>query len=67
MADKPKRRKRLPNVFFDNQGFPDKTKHYDALLRNINGGIILRKLKHPPPPLDKVDPTFLRKYDKATH
>jgi hypothetical protein len=67
VADKPKRRKRPPNVFVDNQGFPNETKHYDALLQNINGGVILRKLKRSPPPLDKVDPTFLRKYDEATH
>ncbi len=67
MADKPKRRKKLPNVFVDNRGFPDKTEHYNALLRNINGGVILRKLKHPPPPLDAVDPIFLRRYDEATH
>ncbi len=67
MADKPKRRKKLPNVFVDYRGFPDETKHYDALLRNIDGGVILRKLKHPPPPLDVVDPIFLCRYDEATH
>jgi hypothetical protein len=67
LADKPKRRKRSPNVFVNNRGFPDKTEHYDALLRNINGGVILRKLKHPPPSLDEVDPLFLHRYNKATH
>ncbi len=66
MANKPKWHKRLPDVFVDNRGFPDKTKHYDALLRNIDGGVTLRKLKHLPPPLDKVDPLFFCRYNKAT-
>ena len=67
MADKPKRRKKLPNVFVDNRGFPDEIEHYDALLRNIDSGVILQKLKHPPPPLNVVDPIFLRRYNEAAH
>ncbi len=67
VADKPKRCKKLPNVFVDNWGFPNKTEHYDALLRNIDGSVILQKLKHPPPPLNVVDPIFLCRYNEATH
>ncbi len=67
VADKPRRRKRSPNVFVDNRGFPDEIEHYDALLHNIDGGVILQKLKHPPPPLDEVDPLFFRRYNEATH
>jgi hypothetical protein len=67
VADKPKRRKRSPNVFVNDQGFPDETEHYEALLPNVDGGVILRKLKHPPPSLNKVDPLFFFKYNKAKH
>jgi hypothetical protein len=55
------------NVFVNDCGFPDKTKHYKALLRNVEGGIILQKLKHPAPPLDEVDPLFFCTYNKAKH
>jgi len=44
---KPKRRKRLQNVFLDDQGFPDQSNDYDHVLHNIDGGTILRTLKHP--------------------
>jgi hypothetical protein len=67
VADKPKHRKRSPNVFVDDQGFPDKTKHYEALLHNVDDGVILRRLKHPPPSLDVVDPLFVCEYDEAKH
>jgi hypothetical protein len=67
VADKTKHRKRSPNVFIDDWGFLDETEHYEALLRNVNGGVILCKLKHPPPSLNKVDPLFFCKYDKAKH
>ncbi len=33
----------------------------------MNSRVILRKLKHPPPPLDKVDPLFFCTYDEAKH
>jgi len=36
-------------------------------LRNIDGGPILRKLKHPPPPLDEVDPEFFSAYNESKH
>ncbi len=67
VADKPKRRKQAQNVFVDDCRFPDKTEHYKALLRNVEGGLILQKLKHPAPPLDKVDPLFLCTYNKTKH
>jgi hypothetical protein len=67
VADKPKCQKRAQNAFVHDRSFPDKTEHYKALLRNVEGGIILQKLKHPAPPLDKVDPTFFCTYDKAKH
>jgi hypothetical protein len=37
------------------------------LLHNIEGGPILRKLKHPPPPLDEVNPEFCSTYDESKH
>jgi hypothetical protein len=67
VADKPKRPKRAQNVFVDDCRFPDKIKHYKALLCNVEGGIILQKLKHPAPPLDKVDALFFCTYNKANH
>ncbi len=33
----------------------------------MDGGVILRKLKHPPPPLNKVDPLFFCTYDETKH
>jgi hypothetical protein len=37
------------------------------LLHNIEGGPILHKLKHPPHPLDEVDPKFYSTYDESKH
>ncbi len=67
VADKPKCQKQMPNVFVDDRGFPDKSKYYENLLHNVEGGPILCKLKHPPPLFDEVDPTFFCAYDKSTH
>jgi len=67
VADKPKRCRRLHNVFVDDRGFPDKSEYYKILLHNIDGGPILRKLKHPPPPLDEVDPEFFSAYNESKH
>jgi len=58
VANKPKRRRRLHNIFVDDRGFPNESEYYENLLHNIDGGPILRKLKHPPPLLDEVDPEF---------
>ncbi len=45
-------------MFVNDRGFPDESKYYKTLLHNIDGGPILRKLKHPPPSLDEVEPEF---------
>jgi hypothetical protein len=55
------------NVFYDNQGFPDQSHDFDVLLRNIDGGTILRKRKHPAPALDEIAPEFYAKYDESLH
>jgi hypothetical protein len=67
VAAKHKGRGWLKNVFVDDQGFPDQSDEYNMLLHNINGGPILRKLKHPPPPLDVSNPWFHFPFDKALH
>ena len=67
VADKPKRHKRSHNVFVDDHRIPDETKNYEALLHNVDGRVILRKLKHPPPSLDEVDPLFACPYNEAKH
>jgi hypothetical protein len=56
---KPKRRKRLKNVFLDNRGFPNQSDEYDHVLHDIDGGTILHKLKHPKPDLNALpDPAY---------
>jgi hypothetical protein len=67
VADKPKRCKRPQNVFVNDRGFLDETEHYEALLRNVDDGVILRKLKHPPPSLNRVNPLFSCPYNEAKH
>jgi hypothetical protein len=57
----------LQNIFVDDRGFPDQSDEYNTLLHNINGRPILRKLKHPPLPLDMVDPTFHFSFDECLH
>jgi hypothetical protein len=54
-------------VFVNDRGFPDKSEYYKNLQHNIDGGPILRKLKHPPPSLDEVDPKFFSAYDEFQH
>ncbi len=54
-------------MFIDNQGFPNQSEENNLLLHDIDGGTILRKLKHPPPPLDVVDPEFHFPFDEAIH
>jgi hypothetical protein len=67
VAAKHKGRSRLKNLFVDDQGFPYQSDEYDMLLHNVNGGPILRKLKHPPPPVDIPDPQFHFPYDESIH
>jgi hypothetical protein len=57
----------MPNVFVNDRGFPDESEYYENLLHNVDGGPILRKLKHPPPLFDEVDPAFFCAYDESTH
>ncbi len=66
-VDKLKQRNWISNIFIDDRGFPNKSDHYDNLLYNIEGGPILQKLKHRPPPLDEVDPEFFSTYDESKH
>jgi hypothetical protein len=59
VAPKPKRLKHLLNVFLDIRGFPDQSNNYDHVLHGVDGGPILRKLRHPQPDLDApVDPLY---------
>ena len=60
-------RRRIKNVFADDQGFPDLTDDHDTLLHNIDGSPVLRKLQHPAPPLDADDPSFTFTFDEALH
>jgi hypothetical protein len=52
------------NVFINDRGFPDQSDEFDSLLHNVDGGTILRKQKHPAPPLDAIDTRFHAVYDK---
>ncbi len=54
-------------MIVDDRGFPDESKYYKNLLHIIDGGPILRKLKHPPPSLDEVDPEFFSACDESKH
>ena len=67
VTPKPIRKGKPRNVFIDDRGFPDISDDYDRLLSSIDGGAILRKLKHPAPPLDSIDPAFNVQYDEALH
>jgi hypothetical protein len=55
------------NVFYDDQGYLDLSHEFDMILHNIDGGTILRKRKHPAPPLGDVDPELFVKYNEADH
>ncbi len=67
VADKSRSRRRIKNVFIDDRGYPDQSNEFDVLLQNIDGGPVLCKLKHQPPPLDSADPTFMFPFDEALH
>ena len=66
VARKIRGRKR-PNVFIDDRGFPDQSDEFDTILHNVEGGPILRRRKHPAPPLDDIDPRFHAVYDESLH
>ena len=67
ISPKPKCRRKARNVFYDDRGFPDQSDKFDHLLHTIDGGVILRKKKHPQPPLDIDDPTFNYIFDESLH
>jgi hypothetical protein len=67
VADKSRSCRRIKNVFINDRGFPDQSGEFDVLLHDIDGGPVLRKLKHPPPPIGSVDPMFMFTYDEALH
>jgi hypothetical protein len=59
--------RQIKNVFADDQGYPDQTDDHDNLLHTIDGGPVLRKLWHPPPPINKVDPSLDFPFDEALY
>jgi hypothetical protein len=59
--------KKWPNVFLDDRGYLYQSNEFEILLHKVKGGPILRKRKHPAPPLDDIDQCFKAHYDKATH
>lgn len=68
VAPKPKRRKQVHNIFYDDRGHPDVSDEYDYLLHNVDARPILRKLLHPLPALDSpVDTAFQSIFDPAVH
>ncbi len=67
VTPKQKSHRKSQNVFYDNCGFPNQSDEFEHLLKNIEGGVILRKKKHPQPPLDVDNPTFNYKFDEALH
>ncbi len=52
----------------DDRGFPDQSNNYDHLLQSIDGGPVLRKLKHPALDLNApVDPDFFLEFIPEKH
>ena len=68
VAPKAKQRKRFQNIFLDDRGFPDHSDDYGHVRHNIDGGPVLRKLKHPVPDLNApVDPAFYSEFIPQIH
>ena len=69
VAHKPKRQKRVHNVFYDDRGFPDQSDElFDYLLHSVDGEPVLRKLGYPAPDLEgPVDPSFLPVFNPDVH
>ena len=69
VAPKAKRRNLLQHVFLDDdRGFPDQSDDYDHVIHNIDGGPVLRKLKHLVSDLiAPVDPTFFSEFIPEKH
>ena len=51
----------------DDRGYPDQTDDQDTLLHNIEKGPVLWKLRHPPPLINEVDPSFDFPFNDALH
>ena len=51
----------------DDRGFPDQSNKFDVLLKNLEGGPVLCKQKHPCPDLSVIDPDYHNVFDKAKH
>ena len=65
---KPKRRKRLQNVFLDDRGFPNQSNDYDHVLHGVDGGPILQKLRHPQPDLEAaINPSYYSPFVPKKH
>ena len=68
VTHKPKKQKTVHNVFYDDQVFPYQSEEFDYLLHSVEGGPLLRKLRHSAPDLDSpVDPSFLSVFDPDIH
>jgi hypothetical protein len=68
VSQKPKRRKRLNNVFLDDRGFPDVSHNYDYVLHDVDGGPILHRLRHPKPELSApIDPLYYLPFIAKKH
>ena len=44
VTHKPKKRKTVNNVFYDDQVFPYQSEEFEYLLHSVEGGLLLRKL-----------------------
>ena len=63
MTSKSKRKR---HVFFDDRGYPDPRFDWEEVLPT-SGSSVLRKMLHPAPPLDSIDPAFNTTYNEAIH
>jgi hypothetical protein len=58
----------MNNLFLDDRGFPDQSNEYNHMLHNIDGGPILRKLRHPVPDFgEDVVPAFYAPFVPVKH
>ena len=51
----------------DDRGFPNQSNEFDVLIKNLEGGPVLRKRKHPCPDLSVIDPDYHDVFDEAKH
>lgn len=59
-------KKRDRSVFFDDRGYPDPQNEWDAILPDADSQLI-RKRKHPLPPLNSIDPDFNTQFNESKH